>query len=476
MDKQGAMKTAHLIGICGIGMSATALLLKQDGFVVSGSDADCYGPPKGILDRANIKPTLTYAPANIPEPVDLVVIGRNAKLLPSENDEVRSAYERRLNIRSFPEVLGDLTKDRSNLVVAGSYGKSTTTSIVAHILRHAGVDAGYFIGAEPIRSATLPAPSDIGTAPVFVLEGDEYPSGHDDPRAKFMHLHPHDVVLTAVVHDHVNIYPTYEDYTKPFRDLLAAVPGDGQVVVCAEEPGALKLANESGARVVTYGVDTGDYHAADIRIGARSRFTLICPDGLSVELETALLGRHNIENIIAAGTCLLSRKLVDARAFQAAVADFAGVRRKLDNIALGSAVPVYEGFGSSYEKARSAIEAIQLHFSDNRLVVVFEPHTFGWRNRANLYWYDDVFAGADLTWVAAPATQGAATHAQLAGSEILDRVRLSGIAAEPYDPTHPEAVVEALRPGDVVLILTSGDLNGSLEALSAAVAERFALG
>ncbi|WP_443749434.1 UDP-N-acetylmuramate--L-alanine ligase [Asticcacaulis solisilvae] len=468
------MKTAHLIGICGIGMSATALLLKQDGFAVSGSDADCYGPPKGILDRAGIVPTLGYAPENIPQDVDLVVIGRNAKLLPSENGEVRSAYDRHLNIRSFPEVLGDITKDRSNLVVAGSYGKSTTTSIIAHILRHAGVDAGYFIGAEPIRSATLPAPSNIGTAPVFVLEGDEYPSGHDDPRAKFMHLHPHDVVLTAVVHDHVNIYPTYEDYTKPFHDLLAGVPDGGQVVVCAEEPGALKIARESSARVVTYGVDTGDYHASDIRIGARSGFTLKGPDGLSVELETALLGRHNIENIVAAGACLLSRKLVDASALRAAVADFAGVRRKLDNIALGSAVPVYEGFGSSYEKARSAIEAIQLHFPGHRLVVVFEPHTFGWRNRANLYWYDDVFAGADLTWVAAPATQGAGTHAQLAGEDILERVRASGIAAEPYDPAKLSNVVDSLGAGDVVLILTSGDLNGSLDAFSASVAGRFA--
>lgn len=469
------MKTAHLIGICGIGMSATALLLKQGGFTVSGSDAECYGPPKFILERAGIKPTLRYDPENIPQDVDLVVVGRNAKLMPAENEEVRTAYSRNLHIQSFPEVLGDITKDRSNIVVAGSYGKSTTTSIIAHILRHAAVDAGYFIGAEPILSATLPAPSDLGTAPVFVLEGDEYPSGHTDPQAKFMHLHPTDVVLTAIVHDHVNVYPTYESYRKPFQDLLDGIPPEGLVAVCAEEPGAMAVATGSGARLVTYGVDRGDYHAADIDIGPRTGFTLIGPDGLRIRMETQLLGRHNIENIIGASAYVLSRNLVDRHALRAAVADFAGVRRKLDNIAPGSTVPVYEGFGSSYEKARSAIEAIRLHFSAHRLVVVFEPHTFGWRNRANLHWYDDVFAGATDTWIAAPATQGAGTHAQLTLSEIQERVSATGLNAHSYDPRNFADTVNDLRVGDVVLILTSGDLGGSLEGFAAAVGNRFAI-
>ena len=231
---------AHVIGLCGVGMSGVALLLKESGWSVTGSDAECYGPPREILKRGGLDTVLklTYDPANIPEKVDLFMIGRNAKLSPDENAEVRAAHDTGVQIQSFPEVLGELTKDRANVVVVGSYGKSTTTSLIAHILRHAGVDAGYFIGAEPVPTAALPLPAKMGSAPTFVLEGDEYPSAHDDSRAKFMHLHPKDVVLTAVVHDHVNVYPTFEEYQKPFADLLALVPEDGIIVACADEPGA----------------------------------------------------------------------------------------------------------------------------------------------------------------------------------------------------------------------------------------------
>ncbi|MEK7511151.1 MAG: Mur ligase family protein, partial [Patescibacteria group bacterium] len=346
-------KSVHIIGICGVGMSATALLLKEAGWEVTGSDAECYGPPKGILERGGINPILSYSPENISPYVDQFVIGRNAKLAPETNDEVRAAHEYGKPIYSFPEVLGKLTEDRQNVVVAGSYGKSTTTSIIAHILRHSGVDAGYFVGAEPV---SLLLPAGLGSHPVFVLEGDEYPSAHDDARAKFMHLHPRDLVLTAVVHDHVNVYPTFEDYQKPFRELLALVPEDGIVTVCADEAGALALAEESGKTLVTYGTTEGQFRAANIEYGPTTTFTLLRPDGGDIELSTTLLGRHNVEDIVAASAYVLSRDLVSPEALAAAVATFGGVRRRLDNIAPDSRVPVYEGFGSSYEKARAAID------------------------------------------------------------------------------------------------------------------------
>jgi UDP-N-acetylmuramate: L-alanyl-gamma-D-glutamyl-meso-diaminopimelate ligase len=463
-------KNVHIIGLCGVGMSATALLLKEAGWQVTGSDAECYGPPKDILDRGGLALRMPYSPDNISPYTDRFVIGRNAKLSPETNAEVRAAHDFDRPIYSFPQILGELTEGRQNVVVAGSYGKSTTTSLIAYILRHAGVDAGYFIGAEPL---SLPLPAGLGSHPVFVLEGDEYPSAHDDARAKFMHLHPRDVVLTAVVHDHVNVYPTYADYQLPFRDLLALVPEDGIVVASAAEPGALSLAEESGRTVITYGVDEGQFRATNIAYGPITSFTLLRPDGADIPLSTGLIGRHNVENIVAASAYVLARDLVSPEALTAAVRDFAGVRRKLDNIAPASRVPVYEGFGSSYEKAVSAIEAMKLHFPEKRLVIIFEPHTFGWRNRANLEWYDDVFNGGEVVYVAPPETQGAGTHAQLSHAEILERIANSGITARPYDPADVGTVIEALAEGDVVLVLTSGSLEGSLDALAGGIARRF---
>lgn len=464
------MQKVHFLGIAGVGMSATALLMKEAGWRVTGSDAECYGPPREVLERGGISFALGYKPENIPANVDCFVIGRNVKLVPAENAEVRAALAGGKPIYSFPQVLGQLTKNRKNLVVAGSYGKSTITALLAHILRHSGIDAGYFIGAKPVVSTWLPSPSSLGTAPFFVVEGDEYPSSHDDSRAKFMHLNPHDLILTSVVHDHVNVYPTFADYQKPFRELLALVPMGGLVVVCVDEPNVLALTEASGKRTVSYGVKSASamYRARNISFGKQTEFELIANETKLGNITTALLGTHNVEDIVGAVAYLLSRGLVSFEQIAAAVRDFKGVRRRLDNLAPSSTVPVFEGFGSSYEKARAAIEAIQRHYATTPLVIVFEPHTFGWRNRANLAWYDNVFTGASRVFVAPPEKQGATTHDQLTQEEILARV---GSIAKPY--TGPDGVLELLSGNEVVLILTSGDLNGTLSTLAAIINKKF---
>jgi UDP-N-acetylmuramate: L-alanyl-gamma-D-glutamyl-meso-diaminopimelate ligase len=450
---------AHVIGLCGVGMSGAALLLKESGWSVTGSDAECYGPPREILKRGGLDEvlSLSYDPSNIPDDVTMFMIGRNAKLSPEENAEVRAAHETGLPIKSFPEVLGELTQGRNNVVVAGSYGKSTTTSLIAHILRHAGVDAGYFIGAEPVPTSALPLPAKLGTHPSFVLEGDEYPSAHDDARAKFMHLHPKDLVLTAVVHDHVNVYPTYESYQAPFADLLALVPEDGIVVACADEPGARAMTEASGKKVVLYGIQDGIYRASEITYGERTTFMLLKDEEPLVQMETGLLGRHNVEDIVAASAYVLARGLVTPEALAGAVSAFPGVRRRLDNI----------------EKARAAIDAIRLHFATRQLVIMFEPHTFGWRNRANLPWYDTVFEGASVVYLAAPALQGANTHDQLSYEEIAARIQDTGITVEEYESDSIENVVDKLSETDVVLLLTSGDFEGTLDSLAKMIEQRF---
>jgi len=465
-----SMQKVHFIGIAGVGMSATAILLKEAGWAVTGSDAECYGPPHDILSRSGISFSLGYDPKNIPTDVDCFIIGRNAKLAPTENAEVRAALASKKPIYSFPEMLGELTNNRKNLVVAGSYGKSTATSIIVHILRHAGIDAGYFIGAEPVETAWLSGPATLGSTAPFILEGDEYPSAHDDARAKFLHLHPQDVILTSVVHDHINVYPSFEDYQKPFQELLSLMPDDGIVVVSADEPGALALAQASGKKIVSYGIknNSANYRAIDIRYGKRTLFHLIKDGAMLGEIETTLLGAHNVENIVGAAAYVLTRSLVTFEQVAAAIRDFKGVRRRLNNIAPLSRIPIFEGFGSSYEKARAAIEAITLHFPTKPLVIIFEPHTFGWRNRANLHWYDDVFRESAAIFIASPATQGASTHEQLSHEEILARV---GSVAQPY--TTPEAVLPSLSGDEAVLILTSGNLEDTIPALVNALTKKF---
>ena len=466
------MQKVHFIGIAGVGMSATALLLKEAGWAVTGSDAECYSPSREILSKNKISFSLGYRPENIPADADCFIVGRNAKLAPSENAEVRAARASGKPFYSFPEMLGKLTGNRENVVVTGSYGKSTTASMLAHILRHTGIDAGYFIGAAPVETEWLPGPAAFGSAKLFVLEGDEYPSAHDDARAKFLHLHPRDVILTSVVHDHVNVYPTAEEYQKPFQALLARMPNDGIVVANADEPNARALANASKKKVISYGIknNSADYRATGIRYGEMTRFHLV-KNGVTLgEIETTLLGAHNVENIAGAAAFALARELTDFPHIANAIRDFKGVRRRLDRVAPLSRVPVFEGFGSSYEKARAAIEAITLHFPGQPLVIVFEPHTFGWRNRANLHWYDDAFREASTIFIASPARQGASTHDQLSHKEILARVGQTARTC-----TTPEEIAESLSGNEIVLILTSGNLNNAIPALISAVTKKFPL-
>jgi UDP-N-acetylmuramate: L-alanyl-gamma-D-glutamyl-meso-diaminopimelate ligase len=334
---------------------------------------------------------------------------------------------------------------------------------MAHVLRQAGHDAGWMVGAI---SPSLPDTGHWGAAAEVVLEGDEYIVGPQDRRSKFLLYDPRDVLLTSLVHDHVNVFPTFADYEAPFRELLRLLPRDG-LLVARESAPIRAIAGEAASRVVWYDTAPCDgWWAKDVAYGEVSRFTLVRPDGRELALSTTLLGEHNIENIVGVAAYLLERGLVGEAALQAGVASFAGIRRRLDRLTNRSRVPVIEGFGSSYEKARSAIEALLLHYPHRPLTVVFEPHTFSWRSRDALAWYDTVFEGAARVLIVPPPTHGAQTHHQSTFEEILARIAAAGVPVEGVR-TGEEATraLRALHGDDVVLLLSSGPLLGLPESL-----------
>ncbi len=469
---------AHIIGIAGIGMSATAILLRQQGYSVSGSDEGFYPPASVILPAHGITITSPHAAANIPPQPSLIVIGKHAKLT-ADNPEVAAAtaisQASGIPMKSYPEVLASLTQHRHNIVVAGSYGKSTTTSLLACALRHSQVDCGYFIGALP---KSLGIHASLGTAAPFVMEGDEYPSSNTDPTSKFLHYSPQAVVLTSAAHDHVNIFPTQTDYEKPFQNLLATIPANGLLVACLDEPHAAQLAKTATCQVVTYSLNNpqADYHATNLHYAEVSRFTLIAHGQNLGEFTTTQLGAHNVQNMVGAAALLLEQNLLTPDQIRAAFAAFQGVVRRMDKLTTTSSVPAYEGFGSSRDKARSAIDAMQLHFPTRRLVAVFEPHTFSWRNRETISWYNDVFHGVAHVFLYPPPGHGATTHSQLSQPEIAAAIQASGtpvqqLTAMPDDDL--ATIMAALKPDDVLLLLTSGDIGGMMSQLIARLEETF---
>jgi UDP-N-acetylmuramate: L-alanyl-gamma-D-glutamyl-meso-diaminopimelate ligase len=463
---------AHFIGIAGKGMSATALLLRQMGVRITGSDEGFYPPVSDYLKNENIPFAEGYRKENIPDDADVIVIGKNAKLLPESNEEVRAAVESGKPVRSFADLLHDMTADSETIVAAGSYGKSTCTALLAWCLRNAGKDPSYFIGEI---TNGLETHAHRGQGSTFVLEGDEYPASNWDNRSKFLLYNAKNVLLTSATHDHINVFPTHADYLAPFQTLLGSLPADGLLVV-SSEPHARALAGNLSSAVVFYGLeDKAHWHAANIERGAETGFDLMRGSEKIVRLSTRMLGDHNIENIVGVGAMLLERRLLTPEELRAGISTFQGVKRRMELLSPLSRVPVYEGFGSSYEKARSAIAATRLHFPDRRLIVVFEPHTFTWRNRAAIAAYDDVFAGASKIFIFEPASQGATSHAQLTQDEIVARTRAANYDAEAInDPDEAlRRLGDVLKPNDVVLLLTSGELGGLIRKIPQLVEAKF---
>jgi len=453
------VKKAHFIGICGAGMSAMAKLLRDFGWDVSGSDDGFYPPVSTYLTKCKIPVFNGYQEENIPTDADLIIIGKHAGLTPDKNAEVRRAFESGISIKSFPEVLGELTKEYENIVVAGSYGKSTCTALIAWTLESAGKNPGYFIGAIP---RTPSESSEKGGGKVFVIEGDEYPSSNWDMMSKFLHYHPTYLLLTSLAHDHLDIYKTPEEYRAPFEKLIALNPSHKTIVACSDGEGLREVLN-GDERVVWYSVkEDADWQIGNLVLGEQTSFDITNHGKIVTSINTSLLGMHNIENILGVGALFLSLDMVTPKEFKDAMKTFKALDRRLDKKSEKTLIPTYEGFGSSYAKARSVIEAIKLHFPNQPLTVVFEPYTFSWQNRSAIHWYDSVFKDTKNVLVYKPPGQNKKDFDQLKLDEIVDRIKKTGTDVSGFETPEDGLTIlkECVKNNSIILILSSGGFGG----------------
>lgn len=455
-------------------MSAVAKLLQDAGATVGGSDEAFYPPVSDYLIEHGIPFVEGYSAANIPADIDAIVIGKHARLVPEENDEVRAAFASGKPVRSYPEILRELTRETRNYVVAGSFGKSTCTSLAASVLMHAAKDPSFMVGA---LSPSLGENARIGDGGMFVLEGDEYPSANWDDTSKFIYFNTDHLLLTSCEHDHVNVFPTLDDYLKPFRQLVAQRRIE-TITACLDGAHVADVLAHAKAPVVTYSLrDTSaDYYADNIgRGGAWVEFDLVMRNSASsrgairTRCRSRMLGEHNVQNVVGVGALLLETGVITVGEFAAGIEAFLGVRRRLELKTAHSRVPLYEDFGSSRAKLLAGIRAVREQYPDRRLFVVFEPHTFSFRNRGALAWYDDLFADADDVSVFAPPTHGAGSHDQLTREEIVERIAATGTPVRPIDDK--EQLVRALEPlvaagPSVILVETSGNIGGAVPYLA----------
>ena len=466
-------KKVHFIGICGKGMAGLAIILREKGFIVSGSDEGFYDPLYSYLVEQKINFIDGYKKENIPNDVSLIVIGKHAKLVAQTNEEVAAAYEMGVPVKSFPEVIDDLTKETDNTVVCGSFGKSSCTAFLVWTLLYTKKDPSYFIGALPYNFKNT---AHQGIDKTFILEGDEYPSSNTDATSKFLYYNPKTVLLTSCEHDHINVFPTLADYLQPFEKLTNLLKDNDLLIKNLNGANIEDVTKNVIAKQVTYSLsdEKANYYARNISYGEKTVFDLYNNGNKLCTLETNQLGSYMVENIVGCGALLLEKKLVSIEQLQKACELFLGVAGRMDKKENTSSVLVYEAFGSSQSKLASSFEALKLHFPNKKIIALFEPHTFSWRNKNALSWYTHTFDDAKHVLVFEPPSHGA-NNDQLSLDEIVSKIRENHDSVFPFHNSNEglEILKNIVQKDDIVLLVTSGDLGGIIPQVPKLMEELF---
>ncbi|MCL5781972.1 MAG: Mur ligase family protein [Patescibacteria group bacterium] len=390
MNKRSDLpKKAHFIGICGVATGSVAIAFKEAGIDVTGSDKGFYPPVSTALEEANVKFYAGWHPEKISEngKPDIVVVGTASG---SQNPETIYAKENGIPVYSFAKAVGEFIASKNNIVCVGTWGKTSSTAMLAHIMKAAGEDPSYMFGAIPVsgKSAAL-TDSDIA-----IFEGDEYKSAPDDPTAKFSYYKATHLLLTAVSWDHADLYPTEESYFDAFNTLLNSLPSGGFVVACADHAGVNKIADKYNGRIIRYGKNA-EYSYREVKQSKHGLDFIISHNGINYKIYSPMLGSYQAENITAC-FAMADQFGIDTDAIITAIGDFGGLKRRME-IRLSdnnpSGVTVIDDIAHSPEKASYVLKDLQKTFQGN-VIAIFEPNTGG-RRREAIRKYDNAFKDAD---------------------------------------------------------------------------------
>lgn len=371
----------HFISIGGSVMHQLAIALKRKGYQVSGSDDEIFEPSKTNLSREGLLPTeIGWNPGNINSSLDAVILGMHAK---ADNPELLKARELNLPIYSFPEYIYQESRDKTRVVVGGSHGKTTTTSMIMHVLREAGKDFDYLVGA---RLQGFDQSVNISHAPVIVCEGDEYPASIIEKRPKFHFLFPHIAVLTGIAWDHINVFPTFENYLEQFSIFIDKIEAGGHLIYNEDDKVLAKLINDHRRNDIQYHPYSVPEHTI------KNGVTRVRIDGEETELR--VFGDHNLLNLYAAW--LVCRQLnVSASVFAKAIGSFTGAAKRLEFLAGNDGTTFYRDFAHAPSKVRATIEALKNQFPERKLIAALELHTYSSLNEAFMKEYRGAMQQAD---------------------------------------------------------------------------------
>jgi len=376
----------HFISIGGSVMHNLALELHRKGYLVTGSDDEIYEPSRTRLAEQNLLPAeMGWFPEKITADLDSVILGMHAR---ADNPELLRARELGLNIYSYPEFIFEQSIDKQRVVIAGSHGKTTITSMILHVLRHSQRVFNYLVGAQLDGFDTMVRLD--ADAPMIIIEGDEYFTSPEDPTPKFLHYQPHIVLVSGIAWDHFNVYPTWESYVKQFELLADSLPRAG-VMVFDETDNMLDVIGQKEINDVT----KIPYEAHRYKVVNGHTYLITKTQG---EVPLYVFGEHNMKNISGA-RAVCERLGVSDEEFYRAIQTFKGAAKRLELLAKGPTTNAYRDFAHAPSKVEATTRAMKEQFPKRRLIACTELHTFSSLNKTFLKQYRHKLEAADVAVV-----------------------------------------------------------------------------
>jgi len=456
------------MGVCGTGMGSLAGMFKESGFHVTGSDQHVYPPMSDFLAGQGIEVRSGYRPANLEPRPDLVVVGN---VITRQNPEAIALAELGLPYVSFPQALSHyFLAGKTSLVVAGTHGKTTTSSLLASLLHDAGLAPSFMIGG---LVQAFGRNFNLGDGRHFVVEGDEYDTAFFDKGPKFLHYRPHIAIITSVEFDHADIYADLAAVKRSFRRLVEIMPSGGCLVACLDDPVVREVVAGAPCQVLGYGQGED--------VAWRLEGLAVTPDGTDfvavrngerfAAFRCVMPGRHNALNALAV-IAVLDRLGVAPDVIDRGLRGFAGVRRRQEVRGVVGGVTVIDDFAHHPTAVRETLAALAAAYAGRRLIAVFEPRTNSSRRRVFQRDYVTVFDHAQEVLVKEPEPLAKVAPEERFSSRLLvEDLGRRGVAARYFSTT--EAIIahlaEYARSGDVIAILSNGGFDNIHARLLAAL-------
>lgn len=436
-------------------MGGIAALARAAGHRVSGCDGNVYPPMSTQLQDLGIEIHEGFDAGQLATEPDVVVIGN---VMTRGMDVVEAVLDRGMPYTSGPRWLADnVLRNRHVLAVAGTHGKTTTSSMLAWILKHSGKAPGFLIGGIP---SNFGVSADFGESAYFVLEADEYDTAFFDKRAKFVHYGPRTLVLNNLEYDHADIYADLDAIVWQFHQLIRTVPGSGRVLVNAADPNLPKVLDKGcWTPVETFAAGRDAAWTAEFLDASERRLRVRGPEGEAGECRWNLGGRHNLENAVAAVAAAHAVGVPTERAL-AALAGFEGVKRRLERTATVGGIAIYDDFAHHPTAIRRTLAGIRQRYPGRRLLVAFEPRSNTMKRGVHNAELADSLDAADLVWIFRPENMSAAFD------DAIGKLGTKLRVFRDYDALVSDMSIRA-QSGDEVVFMSNGSFGGARQTLTA---------